>query len=68
MKEWKIVTTDQSITPPEIICTYDFISQSDEEIDDALPKNCKTVGTILFTEDFSVIKTKMFDGSWGVVE
>lgn len=65
--EYKIMTTDQSITPPEIMCTSAFISQEDEEIDDILPNNCKTPGTILYTDDFSVIKIRKFDGSWEVL-
>lgn len=53
--------------PPEVLVDDDLITGTDEEIDEALPVECRTAGTIIFTADFDTVKQRNFDGEWVAV-
>lgn len=61
---YKITNNNGNMYPPEVLVDFDTIALDDAEIDASLPDSCRVLGTIIYNADYSVIKTKDFDGSW----
>lgn len=61
--DWKITANNNLLYPPRVMVSEDVIAD-DTLLNSTLPESCHVPGTIAYTADYSVIKTRDVDGTW----